>query len=309
MQSLPPELKHLIVKLSSESPNSLVALARTHSAYQSEAEKALYNTLSIFANSDDSVKCMETLAANSEKAALVRFLIIEYDNENLRKNRRITACLSKSLINMRSLSDFRVRACPLEIRAFGERMIKGLGKNLWSVCKNLKHLKTNDFAGRYSDGHFRLQTFYCYDVLNISRIIKSQPNLQILGLYCGSPKKVVKTLKNLKLHNAELYLPIVLILERVYYIPSSPDHISIFPAFYSVDRRATIPQVLVQSFSKDQGNFMVARAEGVRKLSIYLNDSSEMPSISALAKDMAVNFPQIDWLNLIFERRCEIVSF
>ena len=54
---------------------------------------------------------------------------------------------------------------------------------------------------------------------------------------------------------------------------------------------------------------MVAKAESVRRLSIYLIDSSDMPSISALAKDMAVSFPQIDWLDLIFERRCEIVSF
>ena len=129
MQLLPSELKHLIVlELSSESSNSLAALARTHSAYQSEAEKALYNTLFIFANSDDSLKCMETLATNSEKAALVRFLTIEYDRDNLRKNRRVTAYLSKSLISMRSLSDFRVRSCPLEVRAFGTRMIKGLGK-------------------------------------------------------------------------------------------------------------------------------------------------------------------------------------
>ena len=33
-----------------------------------------------------------------------------------------------------------------------------------------------------------------------------------------------------------------------------------------------------------------------------------MPSIFALAKDMAVIFPQIGSLNLWFERRCEIVS-
>ena len=112
----------------------------------------------------------------------------------------------------------------------------------------------------------------------------------------------------MKLHNAQLFLPIVLILERMYCIPF-PDHIRIFPAFYSVDRRATIPQVLAESFCKDQGNYMVAKAESVRKLSIYLIDSSDMPSISALSKDMAVSFPQIDWLDLIFERRCEIVSF
>ena len=38
MQSLPSELKHLVVELCSESPNSLAALARTHTSYQREAE-------------------------------------------------------------------------------------------------------------------------------------------------------------------------------------------------------------------------------------------------------------------------------
>jgi hypothetical protein len=141
MQLLPSELNHLIVKLSSGSLNSLAVLARTHSAFQKEAEKALYDTLYIYASSDDSMKCMETLARNSEKAGLVRFLTIEYASDNTKKNRRVTTYLSKSLINMHCLSDFRVRSCIGGIEA---QSIKGLGKILWLVCKIFDHLKTND---------------------------------------------------------------------------------------------------------------------------------------------------------------------
>ena len=60
---------------------------------------------------------------------------------------------------------------------------------------------------------------------------------------------------------------------------------------------------------------MIARDYNIHELSIYLryylidSESSDMPSISALAKDMAVSFPQIVWLNLWFERRCEMVNF
>ena len=54
---------------------------------------------------------------------------------------------------------------------------------------------------------------------------------------------------------------------------------------------------------------MHVRADKIREMSIYLIDSSDMPSIHALVKDMTVNFPQIDSLNLFFERRCKIVSF
>ena len=88
-----------------------------------------------------------------------------------------------------------------------------------------------------------------------------------------------------------------------------PVLICIFPAFCSVDRYAAIPQVLAQYFCKDQGKFSVAKAENICGFSIYLTDSSNMPSICALAKDMLASFPQIRWLNLWFERRCEIVIF
>ena len=131
--------------------------------------------------------------------------------------------------------------------------------------------------------------------------------MQILGLYTnGNLTNILKILK--ELHNAQLSLPIVLTLERESFITVT-DHIGIFPAFYSVDRCATIPHALVQSICKDQGKYMVAKAANITQLSIYLIDSSNMPSIYAFAKDMAVSFPRIDWLNLWFERPCEIVSF
>ena len=111
-----------------------------------------------------------------------------------------------------------------------------------------------------------------------------------------------------ELHNAQLFLPIVFTLEHESFRPV-PGHISIFPAFYSVDRCDIIPQALAQSICKDQANHMLGKANDVHELSIYLIDSSDIPSISSLAKDMAVNFPQISCLNFCFERRREIVSF
>ena len=140
MQLLPSEIKCLIVDLvsSSESPTSstptrsLAALARTHSAFQREAERALYGTLFIYAFTNKSLKCMETLATNPEKAALVRFLIIEYAHGKIDKNRRVMTFLSKSLINMHSLSDLRVRSWRGEAEA---ELMKGLGEILWSVYK------------------------------------------------------------------------------------------------------------------------------------------------------------------------------
>ena len=135
MQSLPSELKHLIAALCS--PGSLAALARTHSAYQREAEEALYNNISISTFNDDSLKCMEALATFPEKAGLVRFLNIEYTRDRTR-NRRMTIFLSKSLVNMHCLSDFRIRSPP------DNEVAQRLGKVLWLVSyKNFDLLKKN----------------------------------------------------------------------------------------------------------------------------------------------------------------------
>jgi hypothetical protein len=142
MQFLPLELKHLIVlELSSDSPSSLAALALTHTSYQREAEKALYDGLYIIAHRDESLKCMKTLATNLKKAALVRFLTIEYVYDDLANNRSVMTYLSKSIINMHTLSDIRIRSHPGD---YAKTMKKGerLGKILWSVCKILILLKT-----------------------------------------------------------------------------------------------------------------------------------------------------------------------
>ena len=221
---------------------------------------------------------METLATNPEKATLARFLIIEYPRDNHIENRRMTTYLrlSKSLINMHSLSDFRVRSHP-----GNEAEMSGLDKIMWSVCKYLIFSKpSNDSVGDTVKVIFDFTLFTATTFSAFSQIIKTQTELQILGLYTPSgPRNILKTLK--ELHNAQLFFPIVLALDRESFTPY-PDHISIFPLFYSVDHRATIHQVLAQSFGKDQGNYMVAKADNVRWLSIYLIDSSDMPSISAV---------------------------
>ena len=54
---------------------------------------------------------------------------------------------------------------------------------------------------------------------------------------------------------------------------------------------------------------MVAKADNISQLSIYLIDFSDIPSIYGFTKDMVVRFPRIGWFNLWFEGRSEIVSF
>ena len=133
MQSLPSELKcHIAELLAVDYPDTLAALARTHTSYQREAEKALYDTIYIYTSEEDSVQCMEALARYPEKAGLVRFLTVEYVEDNTHKNRKVTGYLSRSLTHMHALSDFRLRSCPGGVEA---QSIMKLGKIIWSVYK------------------------------------------------------------------------------------------------------------------------------------------------------------------------------
>ena len=154
MQSLPAELKRHIVELSSGSPSSLAALARTHTAFQGEAEKALYETLHISANNINSLKCMHTLVTNPEKAALVRFLTVEIQNGDNTVNPKMLTYLSRGLINMHCLSDFRVRSRP----HLGEKIIKCLAEILWSVC-NILILSKLTILVAIQSGSFSITNF------------------------------------------------------------------------------------------------------------------------------------------------------
>ena len=163
-------------------------------------------------------------------------------------------------------------------------------------------------ACRHSNFHFRLQTLYCEEPRELSQIIRSQTELQILGIYGIYDKaKFLGTLK--RLQNARLHLPVIITSESSYY--RDFDKISIFPAFYSIDRYPAIQQALAISFDKDQGHgsYTLADADRVTKLSIYLIDSYDMPSIHVLIKNMTSTFSKINYLSFYFEKPCEIVSF
>jgi hypothetical protein len=132
--------------------------------------------------------------------------------------------------------------------------------------------------------------------------------LQILGIYEYYDEEVgfLGTLK--RLQNFQLHLPVVVTLECDFY--DVFDKISIFPAFYSIDRYPTIYQVLAESFDKDQSSYRLAhKSNTVFGLSIYLVDSYDMPSIHVLTKNMTMRFPGLFSLTFCFENPCEIVSF
>jgi len=168
-------------------------------------------------------------------------------------------------------------------------------------------LKTN--CWRHSNLSFRLQTLYCDPILDLSQIIKSQTDLQILGIYYsyGDRFDFLGTFKQLQ--SAQLHLPVIVALGVG--VHDIVNGISVFPALNSIDRCPSIYQVLAESFDKREGplyttGMMLVEISG---LSIHLVDSCDMPSIHVLTKNMITRFPELISLTFCFENPCKIVSF
>ena len=120
----------------------------------------------------------------------------------------------------------------------------------------------------YSNDHFQLHSLYCDNTLDLSQIINSQTELQILGIYeyYDNEVRFLETLKWLR--NAQLHLPVVVTLELNYYREFYKN--SIFPAFFSVDRHPTIHRLLAETFDKDQSSYLFA-GHCVGKIEISIN--------------------------------------
>ena len=150
-----------------------------------------------------------------------------------------------------------------------------------------------------SNDHFRLQTLWCNVELNLSRIIRSHTQLQMLGIfqYYYHEFEFLETLKELQ--NAQLHLPVIFALDcnsahAIY-------RISIFPAFY--DCHPAIHQILADSFDENQGS------NNASAIDAYLVDSCDLPSIQVHSKNITMTVPNITSLTFYVQHPCEIVSF
>ena len=149
----------------------------------------------------------------------------------------------------------------------------------------------------------------CNEVHDLSQIIASQTELQILGIYefDNNEDGFLATLQ--RFQNAQLHLPVVITFGYIYDFYPDFDRITIFPSFYSIDRNPTIQQVLAESFDKYQSSYMSVDAREVSALTIYLVDSCDLPSIHVFTEHITMKSPLIAELNFCFKNQCEIVSF
>ena len=78
---------------------------------------------------------------------------------------------------MHCLSDFRLSLNLHEAEVL-QMPVNGLGEILWSVCRIFNFSKLMAIQSR----SFSITNFYCHAALDISQIIKSQTELQIIAL-------------------------------------------------------------------------------------------------------------------------------
>ena len=140
--------------------------------------------------------------------------------------------------------------------------------------------------GDNSNDHFRLQTLWCDKRLDLSRIIRSQTELQMLGIY-EYPYAYYDRFRFLEtfeqLQNAQLHLPVVFALTYDRSDWDALQRISIFPTFY--DCHPAIHQVLAESFDKDQGSYNAGTIDA------YLVDSCDSPCIQVLTENITMTVP------------------
>ncbi|KAF8883647.1 hypothetical protein CPB84DRAFT_1789937 [Gymnopilus junonius] len=282
--ALPSELKYHITMLSS--PGTLASLALTHSSYRHQAEHALYHTLSITTTRKESVGSMYTLSVNPIKARFVRFLTVESTHTKASENQKAINLLVKGLLNMHALVSLRITIS----------------------CQ--KDLDWPDILNEVlCQGHFTLKTLYCNDDLDIARIIKSQPHLQVLGVYAESDPDdlfydVLIPLSASFTENQLQTLPLIFAVEvmaaDIYY-----DHIAIFPSLYSPQRNATIHLELVTSIKEDQNSERHIDTDMFEKISFHFGEV-DLHGIRTMLENAAAVFSPATFLSLYFEKHYEI---
>ncbi|RDB30094.1 hypothetical protein Hypma_014001 [Hypsizygus marmoreus] len=276
MQSIPSELKVHIGTFCTRA--TLASLAQVHTSYQKESERTLYRRISIQTSSEE-VTCLETLSSNSEKAGLVRSLTIEFPRRWSTESCNTALVLSRALDHTHALSHLRIKL-PLNKPEDD------------SVLPQLNRAIRSD--------HFRLVFLYCNNYLDVGEIIRDQPQLQLLGIYtCGGDTELLRKLTSLRSSEPTASFPIIVALDRESFLPFY-DHISVFPTFCRASRSAIFPSCN-QSFLQYGSRGLIASADVVAQVSIYLDELLTPGNIHDMLRDMARSFPFVSRLNIALE--------
>ncbi|KDR81206.1 hypothetical protein GALMADRAFT_208024 [Galerina marginata CBS 339.88] len=254
---LPSELKHHIGTFCT--PRSLASLAQVHTSYREEAERVLYKKIYLYIwKHSGEMRCLDTLSSNSEKAAFVHSLTVEFPS-NWNKNRdesvRAVVALSSALCLMSALSDLRVRLPNGQLDDPSPERI----------TDSLRHQ------------HSQLRTLCCNDYLDIPAIVENQRQLQVLGIYSNG-RFLPDLLK--RLEAMPFSLPTVFAMERNSALPTF-NHLEIFPALPTNNFKAC--EAIAEAIHVDVSRQMILETTRVVQMSIWLKDFSEITFIRDIA--------------------------
>ncbi|KDR81047.1 hypothetical protein GALMADRAFT_241672 [Galerina marginata CBS 339.88] len=273
---IPQEIKHNILSFCPKS--SCASLARVHTSYQGEAERAIYRSIGHSIHDHTKVVntkilgCLETLSTNREKASMVRSLALWFDRISswTDENRRAAILLLlNALTNMHSLSDLRMR-----------------------ISLHDRDPVHEQFNSVLRGNHFCLQTLYCDSVFDLVKILEDQPTLQFFGIYANDNEEDTKKILD-SLQARRLRLPMV---STLYNISDHFYQLDIFPVFYP--DHINICGALKHSYN--QGQSIATDTSpcntDIAVVKIYLKDFSDMVHIRRIVENMVCAFPGISIL-------------
>ena len=260
--------------------SDLASLARVHSSFQEDAERAIYQALFIRIDCDSNEStCLATLSTNLQKASMVKSLHIELVQRSDENQIPTTWPFNlDALYNMRELSDLRIQLSCKDNHLLGliNDVLRSVRLKLASACNMIL---TMPFRSK----RFQLHTLYINESADLAGIIDNQPRLQTLALYRFGPRTrpFLYTSRCLGPTNAPSTYPLIFELERQ---TLGFNVLTIFPAFYSN------PSAMCRTIANSFANTL-ARKEWITTVEIYLKDFSNMESIYSITEAVALHLP------------------
>ncbi|KAF4610557.1 hypothetical protein D9613_006704 [Agrocybe pediades] len=300
---LPPELIHHIVSFCARS--SLPALALAHRRLQGAAEGAMYRTIYVHIAPESprypsaDMKCLTTLATNPKKAALVRFIDVQFFEDSRSFDdayEDVYQNLEGAFANTRYLVELRFM---LDIEHWGTGLLRAI-------------LREHKFE--------KLQILYCPFDMDFKKLLAHQNALRLVGVLalqhdiqnrCLRP--LLESLKDTQSRSLQSSSPATIFgwARDTFDEFINPEEIYIFPEFLGhlqfsqleacrifLDGTSSLSFAIADSFNDEAicqfGEYMIPISGNLRKLTFLFHHEIQLDDDKV--KRAIAMFPDIDLL-------------
>ncbi|KAK2459505.1 hypothetical protein APHAL10511_008489 [Amanita phalloides] len=270
-----PELVQIIC-WSTSSPATLACLTQVHSLFTAEAERALYHTVYLDGKTGD-ITCLHTLSVNSKKASFVKSLTFYYNGDGDEDRDSVATSLMaliSALQNLQTITDLRIR-----------------------FYLDLKDEYSEQLSQALISSSFPLHTLYCNSSIDIDAVMKTYPNLKVLGLFEWQdfPQATFEAidLERERDPSRRTWPCFICVDEddKPYFTTS------VFAAFF--DDVAAKFHTITDSIDRFDARDLQPAKDLVRGVTYYVKDFSDMSYLCDITEHTAKNFPNLRVINFL----------